>query len=108
MAAVARSPPTQADKLSVAEAHRCRGWCAGIIDAERFKGKDELEKLEARIKGSLDEYVSYVRTEGLYGRGMPLIGTDVVEEICGLAERVFSEEITYGVSSSTHLPSPKP
>lgn len=145
---------------------------AGIIDAERFKGKDELEKLEVHIKGSLDKYVSFVRSEGLYGRGLPLIGTDVVEEICGLAEKVFSEypnsiffggrivfkeetflsrtlynyvtfavqrrlhqlgipfiivpvpvsgdlvprgrpslakaEITYGVSSSTHAPSPKP
>jgi amino acid transporter len=64
---------------------------AGIIDAERFKGKAELDKLEAHIKESLDKYVSYVRGEGLYARGFPLIGTDVVEEICGLAGEVFAE-----------------
>jgi amino acid transporter len=64
---------------------------AGIIDAERFKGKDELERLEAHIKGSLDKYVSYARSEGLYARGFPLIGTDVVEEICGLAGKMFAD-----------------
>jgi hypothetical protein len=32
-----------------------------------------------------------VRSEGLYARGFPLIGTDVVEEICGLAEKMFTD-----------------
>ncbi len=62
---------------------------AGIIDAESFKGKDELEKLEAHVEESLDKYVQYVRGQGFYPKGMPLIGTDVVEEICSLAKGVF-------------------
>jgi amino acid transporter len=62
---------------------------AGIIDAESFKGKDELEKLEAHVEESLDKYVQYVRGQGFYAKGMPLIGTDVVEEICSLAKGVF-------------------
>ncbi|HYW85078.1 MAG TPA: hypothetical protein VFB30_17585, partial [Spirochaetia bacterium] len=35
--------------------------------------------------------ISYARSEGLYARGFPLIGTDIVEEICGLAEKMFTE-----------------
>ena len=64
---------------------------AGIVDAERFKGKDELDRLEAHVQESLDKYVSYVRSQGFFGRAYPLIGTDVVEEICALAEKVFAE-----------------
>jgi hypothetical protein len=63
----------------------------GVIDAERFKGKDELAELEAHVKASLDRYVSYVRGQGFYARGFPLIGTDVVDEISALASRVHSE-----------------
>ena len=54
---------------------------AGIIDAETFKGKDELERLEAHVKESLDKYVDYVRNQGFYARGYPLLATDVVDEI---------------------------
>jgi amino acid transporter len=64
---------------------------AGIIDAESFKGKDELEKLESHVRDSLDKYVGYVRAQGFYAKGMPLVGTDVVEEICSLAEKVFEQ-----------------
>jgi len=64
---------------------------AGIVDAESFKGKDELERLEEYLKGSLEKYVSYVRSQGFYARAYPLIGTDVVESICTLADKVFAE-----------------
>ncbi len=64
---------------------------AGIIDAERFKGKDEIAQLEAHVAESLDRYVTYVRRQGFFARGYPLIGTDVVDEICTLAEKLFSE-----------------
>ncbi|MGA2977585.1 MAG: APC family permease [Spirochaetia bacterium] len=64
---------------------------AGVIDAERFKGKDELEELEKHVQDSLDKYVDYVRSQGFYAKGLPLIGTDVVDEICTLAEKLFVE-----------------
>jgi hypothetical protein len=64
---------------------------AGIIDAESFKGKDELQKLEEHVKASLDRYVAYVRSQGSYARGYPLVGTDVVDAICSLAETLFAE-----------------
>jgi amino acid transporter len=64
---------------------------AGIIDAESFKGKDEIAQLEAHVQGSLDRYVTYVRRQGFFARGYPLIGTDVVDEICTLAGKLFAE-----------------
>jgi hypothetical protein len=67
---------------------------AGIIDAEKFKGKDELEKLEEHVKESLDKYVDYVRNQGFYARGYPLLATDVVDEISSLSLEVFREHPT--------------
>ncbi|HUJ75680.1 MAG TPA: amino acid transporter, partial [bacterium] len=64
---------------------------AGIIDAETFKGKRELAGLEAHVKASLEKYVDYVRSQGFYARGYPLIGTDVVDAITDLASEVFRE-----------------
>ena len=64
---------------------------AGIIDAETFKGKPELSRLEAHVRESLDKYVQYVRSQGFYARGYPLIGTDVVDAITDLALEVFRE-----------------
>ncbi len=63
----------------------------GVVDADTFKGKDELERLEAHVKAGLEKYVSYVRNQGFYAKGYPLIGTDVVEEICTLAVKVHGE-----------------
>jgi amino acid transporter len=64
---------------------------AGIVDAESFKGEAELARLESYVKESLDKYVSYVRSQGFYGRAYPLIGTDVVDAITQLAREVFAE-----------------
>ncbi len=64
---------------------------AGIVDADTFKGKEEIARLEEHVRGSLERYVSYVRQQGFYARGYPLIGTDVVDEICALAETLFTE-----------------
>jgi amino acid transporter len=67
---------------------------AGVIDAEKFKGKDELESLRAHVKESLDKYVDYVRNQGFYARGYPLLATDVVDEISSLSREVFREHPT--------------
>ncbi|HTO23726.1 MAG TPA: APC family permease, partial [Spirochaetia bacterium] len=64
---------------------------AGVIDAETFKGKDELQRLEAHVRASLQRYVDYVRTQGFYARAYPLIATDVVDGITDLAQEVFRE-----------------
>ena len=67
---------------------------AGVIDAEKFKGKDELESPRAHVKESLDKYVDYVRNQGFYARGYPLLATDVVDEISSLSREVFREHPT--------------
>jgi hypothetical protein len=64
---------------------------AGIVDAERFKGPDEIHRLESHVQESLSRYVDYVQSQGFYAKGLPLIGTDVVEEISALAGKVFSQ-----------------
>jgi amino acid transporter len=64
---------------------------AGVLDAESFKGKDELERLESHVRKSLDKYVDYVRNQGFYAKGFPLIATDVVDGISRIALDVFHE-----------------
>ncbi|HUJ76941.1 MAG TPA: amino acid transporter, partial [bacterium] len=64
---------------------------AGIIDAERFKGQAEIEKLETHVRESLDKYVGYVRSQGFYAQGYPLVGTDVVDVITEQSLKVFRE-----------------
>ncbi len=71
----------------------------GVIDAEKFKGKEEIARLEAHVSESLDRYVSYVSGQGFYAKGFPLVGTDIVEEICTLASKLFlqySNSIFFG------------
>ncbi len=63
----------------------------GVIDAEKFKGQEEITRLEAHVTESLDRYVSYVRGQGFFAKGFPLVGTDIVEEICALAYHLFLE-----------------
>jgi hypothetical protein len=63
----------------------------GVVDADTFKGKDELARLEEHVRKDLEKYVRYVRSQGFYARGYPLIGADVVDAICTLAEQIYRE-----------------
>jgi len=63
----------------------------GVVDADTFKGKDELASLEAHVRTDLEKYVRYVRAQGFYAKGYPLIGTDIVDAICSLAVEVYKE-----------------
>jgi hypothetical protein len=62
---------------------------AGIIDADRFKGVEELEKLTRHVDADLGRYVSFMRSQGFHAEGISAMGTDVADEICGLARRIF-------------------
>jgi amino acid transporter len=69
-----------------------RNWFfiqAGIIDADRFKGAEDMEKLRRQVEEGLEKYVTFMRTEGYYAEGFAAIGTDVSDEICDLARRIF-------------------
>ena len=61
---------------------------AGIVDADRFKGAEAIEKLRQRVDDDLARYVKFLNSEGFYAQGFPSIGTDIVDEICALAEKI--------------------
>ena len=71
-----------------------RNWFfiqAGIIDADRFKGAEAMEKLRKHVDIDLDRYVRFLKAEGFYSQGFSAVGTDVSDEICGLAEGIYQK-----------------
>ena len=94
---------------------------AGIIDADRFKGAEGMDRLRKHVETGLSKYVRFMRAKGYNAEGIAAIGTDVSEEICSLAQGIFRDRPTavfFGgqivfprkafspASSSTTLPSP--
>jgi amino acid transporter len=71
-----------------------RNWYfmqAGIIDADRFKGVEGMERLRAHVEGGLERYVKFLKSEGLYAQGFSAVGTDVSDEICDLARTIYEK-----------------
>jgi amino acid transporter len=69
-----------------------RNWFfiqAGIIDADRFKGAEGIEDLRRHVDEGLAKYVTFMEAEGYHAQGFAAIGTDVSDEICDLAQRIF-------------------
>ncbi len=69
-----------------------RNWFfiqAGIIDADRFKGAEGMEDLRRHVEEGLSKYVKFMQAEGYHAAGFAAIGTDVSDEICDLAQRIF-------------------
>jgi hypothetical protein len=64
---------------------------AGILDADRFKGVEGMEKLQAHVEGDLARYVKFMRSEGFHAQGFSTVGTDVADEICTLAETIYEK-----------------
>lgn len=62
---------------------------AGVIDSERFKGASELGKLQDHVKTELESYVKFMQSQGYYAESFSTIGTDVAEELSGLARKIF-------------------
>jgi amino acid transporter len=62
---------------------------AGVIDAGNFKGKEEIEKLKEHVDDELNRYVKLMQAQGFYAEGFSSIGTDAVEEICNVANRII-------------------
>jgi amino acid transporter len=74
-----------------------RNWYfiqAGIVDADRFKGAEALEALHAHVDQGLARYVRFLKTEGFHAQGFSAIGTDVADEICGLAHAIHDRHPT--------------
>lgn len=69
-----------------------RNWFfiqAGIIDADRFKGAEGMERLRQHVEEGLAKYVKFMQVEGYHAQGFAAIGTDVSDEICDLAQSIF-------------------
>ncbi len=64
---------------------------AGIVDADRFKGAEGIEHLRTHVEEGLDRYVRFLKAEGMYAQGFSAIGTDVSDEICGLAQSIYQK-----------------
>ena len=65
-----------------------RNWFfiqAGIIDADRFKGAEGIEKLRQHVEEGLSKYVTFMQAEGYHAHGFAAIGTDISDEVCDLA-----------------------
>lgn len=60
----------------------------GVIDAGSFKGVEEVENLRNHVQEGLDEYVEFVRRNGLHGEGAMTLSPDVVEGSGELARKI--------------------
>lgn len=60
----------------------------GVIDAGRFKGKEEIENLRQTVIADLSKYEQLMRAHGYQAEGFFSLGTDVVSEAEKLALQV--------------------
>lgn len=60
----------------------------GIVDVESFAGQKELEKLRNEVNENLQYFVDYCHQYGIAAEAYAAFGTDTVEELTQLAEKV--------------------
>ena len=71
----------------------------GVVDAGNFKGAEEIDNLQAYMKGSLDKYVAFMNKHGFYAEGISAIGVDVIDEIMTIAPDIvkrFHNAVFFG------------
>ena len=61
----------------------------GVVDAGNFKGAHEVENLEANVKSDMKRYVDFMRKNGYYAEGIPVVGVDVVEEVNTISAEIL-------------------
>ncbi len=61
---------------------------AGIVDVESFAGQSELEKMRTEVNENLQYFVDYCYQYGIAAEAFAAFGTDTVEELSLLSERV--------------------
>ena len=72
-----------------------RNWyfmSAGIVDADRFKGAAGIDALRAHVEEGLERYVRFMKAEGIYAQAFSAIGTDVSDEVVGLAQSIHQRQ----------------
>lgn len=61
---------------------------AGIVDVESFAGQGELEKMRAEVSANLQYFVDYCNQYGMAAEAYEAFGTDTVEELSLLSEKI--------------------
>ncbi len=61
----------------------------GVLDAGSFKGVEEIENLQKHVREELDQYVEFVKRNGIYAEGIMSLSPDVVEGTGDVAAEVI-------------------
>lgn len=61
---------------------------AGIVDVESFVGQAELEQMRKEVNINLQYFVDYCHQYGIAAEALAVFGTDTVEELTKLSEKV--------------------
>jgi amino acid transporter len=61
---------------------------AGIVDVESFAGQEELEKMRNEVNENLEYFVNYCLQYGIAAESYAEFGTDTVEQLAKLSEKV--------------------
>jgi amino acid transporter len=62
----------------------------GVVDAGNFKGVEEIDKLKGWMESELNHYVELAHGEGFYAETASGIGTDAVDGIVTIVDRIRS------------------
>ncbi len=60
----------------------------GVVDSAKFKGADAVEQLRQETERDLNRYVEFARGLGMHAEHHYAIGTDLLDEIVGLCQKV--------------------
>jgi amino acid transporter len=63
----------------------------GVIDAGNFKGIDEVDRLQKHTDTEVARYVKLMHQQGYFAVGFTTVGTDVVDQISEVSDRVLNE-----------------
>lgn len=61
----------------------------GVIDTGNFKGVNQIENLEAKVKRDITRYVDFMQRNNYYAEGKSVVGVDIVEEIDKIAANII-------------------
>lgn len=63
----------------------------GVLDAGTFKGAEEVENLDKHVHAELDQYVDYVKRNGMYAEGFMAMSHDMVQGSGDVAAQVVEK-----------------
>lgn len=71
----------------------------GVIDAETFKGKEELDQLRHKVIEDLNHYEKLLQAHGYFAKGYYALGTDVtleIEQLIVRLQKVYNNCLVFG------------